>query len=127
MSENVLTFEGRQFRVAKRSIDAECLFSKWVRLEALAHLRQCREAMVAEEWQMSLDGWRNDGAAHRFDFGGPLCAAAMLSVSGAKQLAFLTLSQTDGEVTPSMVDRLFADADAWCRFCDLVKIAESAT
>jgi hypothetical protein len=108
-------FEGRTYQVSERTLEHEALFSRWVAAEARALIARHADEMSPLEYEAQLAGWRQDGAAHAYDFDGFVCQRALHSPSGSRYIAFLALKKhdKDGAVTMQLVDRIYADAAAW--------------
>lgn len=102
--------------------DRKDMFARWVRLQALEHIRIMRGDLTDEEYVQQMTIWNHDGATHAFAWGMPLVAAAVVSPAGAKYLALLALGHNK-DVDASTVDAIYDDEAAWAAFVEANKQA----
>lgn len=106
-------FEGKQYKLAPRSLTTEALFEVFVQENAINAIRRMHDRLQPHEYQAQMDGWRRDVAGLIYSFDGVVCLQAMLSTPGAKHLAFLQLAQENPQARRDVIDRLYADAKKW--------------
>jgi hypothetical protein len=102
-------FEGKTWQVAPRDFELEGMFSRWVANEALQAVLAHADGVPGHVVQVLLDGWRNDKAARVYDYTGWVCAQALASDEGKKQMAVLQLCKLNKLASRALVDRVWKD------------------
>jgi hypothetical protein len=105
---DTFVFDGITFKVSEITFEIEGMFSRWVASEARAAIERHKSDMAPAEYEIQLTGWRNDGAAHVYDYEGYTCARARFSPSGRRYLAYLCLARLNGNnVTQDLIDDIW--------------------
>lgn len=121
-----IDFEGHKVQVHPLDDDRKDMFVLWLKFQGVYLLRQLRPQLTDEEYAMMLGAWTHDCAGGQLDWGTPRCCAAMITPSGAKQLALLLLN---GPTSPifdaASVDRLFADETGWEAYCNAIGVPDA--
>lgn len=110
----VFEFRGHSYKVAERTFEHECMFAQWVKVQSLHEIERVKDDMSTTLYKMQIDGWRHDCAMGLYQWGTPFVVVAAMHPAGSKYLALLALSQHQ-IVSPSLIDEIYNDADAWER------------
>jgi hypothetical protein len=118
-------FGGRTLEVSPRTLRCELHFANWAEAEGLRALKRHRRDLGEEEYQRQMDAWRRDCGAHLYDFGSPLCHAALFTRAGLKKMLLLKIQAAEAQhagahgangAAPAdehLLDRIAADREKW--------------
>jgi len=112
-------FEGRIYKIGRRTFEVEDLFRRWLERNALLALQRHADAINPVQYQQQMDNWVRDCAAEIYDFEGYHSMIAQTSRTGQKELAYLTLGAFNREapVRRDVIERLVANPAKWAEFC----------
>jgi hypothetical protein len=112
-------FEGRIYKVGRRTFEVEDLFKRWLERNALSVIQRHADAMNPIQYQTQMDNWVRDCAAEVYDFEAYHSMVALNGRAGQKEIAYLTLAAFNREspVRRDVVERLVANATKWAEFC----------
>ncbi len=103
-------FEGTKYPVAIATFEHELQFTNWLEMRSREKLVRRQNELPPGEYARHMEGWRHDCDADAYEFDGAISWASRFSVSGQKQLCYLLLVSVTPMVTPSLIDRIFANA-----------------
>ncbi len=102
-------FEGKSYVLKVRDFAVEAAFTAFVEENALRKINAHQATMDAAIFQNLLDGWRRDCACAVYEFGSECSVRAMVSPSGARELAWLELKRHNPGLDRETVERIFKD------------------
>lgn len=114
----VFEFEGAEYKVGPRSLRVEAMLERRLQDRALREVQAMREHLRPDEYRMMLDGVRRDAASRVYSWGSESCIQFLITLEGAKELAFLQLcdsNQGDARVDRALIDRVWEDPAAFER------------
>ena len=107
------TFKGKTYKVSPRDFDDEAAFRRWLEGEELRGIQAHKSIYSELEYQQQLAGFRVTCATGQYSYPMPLCMQGLMSIDGAKYMAFLSLKKLNPDVTQSLVEEIFADDAKW--------------
>jgi hypothetical protein len=106
-------FEGQTLKVAPRSFNHEAAFRVWLEGEHLRGLQRHRHLYSELEYQQQLAGFSAACATGQYSYPMPLCMQGLMSFAGAREMAFICLTELNKGVTRELIERIFADDAKW--------------
>lgn len=109
----VFRFQGTEYKVSPRDFEVEAMAERKLEENALDAVKRFKDRLSPHDYQVQMDGWRRDVAARLYSYGSPSFMAWAFSVEGMKYMAYLQLAKLNADVTPHLIDRIWADKEAW--------------
>ncbi len=100
--------------------DAEDAFADWLRRDVARQLDRDRKQLSPERVQLLERGYREDVAAHAFDFGEPASVRCLTTHEGLVRLGMVLMAQAGGKPPLDLPRRLRGDSAARDRLVLLV-------